>query len=405
MTDADMPADLFAEPPVLPPVYQDRTTLENYVTCAFMAWAIEAGHVQDASAPADTGSEVHRVVSEGVHQFATAGVPLREYLEIEIAKVRPDVQPDAIEALQRSLWAIDRLVTGRHPNDILAYQGGQGDRSGQLAVELLPATRTRGPIIATSEVDLLMAGTTAVEMQEVDFKSGHTPWTSTDVRDAFQFQMHALLAFAKFPTLEFLHTSVFLTREGWATPAVTFTRKRAEQFKSRLLQAVEYRRLMFAAAEVATEKMGYRFEDILSFVNMGAWLVALTEVAQEQKWQPCWPWKEKCEICPAINICPRAVHPHFRLQENPESFAEDTNVLEIQVAERKRALRAWRDQHEADLSGSRICFGLNAPKPSRKPTAAQYQFYSPPEPPPSPELPDVADELVKAFDKDANNER
>lgn len=401
---ADMPADLFAEAPVLPPIYLDRSTLERYTICPFRGWAVEAGHVQDTSPEAQTGQEVHRVIAEAIGQYATAGVPLREYLEIEIAKVRADVQPDAIEALQRSIWAIDRLVTGRHPNDVLAYQGGEGDRSGQLAVELLPATRTRGPIIITSEVDLLLAGTTAVEIEEIDFKSGHTPLTSTTVRDSFQFQMHAVLAFAKFPTLELLHTSVFLTREGWSTPAVTFTRKRAEQFKARLLQAVEHRRQMFAAAEAATAKIGAGFNPKGEPEAVKAWLLAFMEIPQQQKWLPCWPWKEKCELCPASHICPRAINPHWRLEEDPVKFTEDTNLLRMNLIQREESLRRYVTKH-GDIEGPGVCYGLREPKPPEKPRATAYRFYDPPKSPAPPPPPDVGDELAKAFEsKDASDD-
>jgi hypothetical protein len=90
------------------------------------------------------------------------------------------------------------------------------DRSGQLAADLIPADDDRGAVRLTSELDLLMATASEEELDWCDWKSGWKWWTATDVRDAFQFQMHAWLIFHRFPTVSRINCRVFMTREGFA---------------------------------------------------------------------------------------------------------------------------------------------------------------------------------------------
>lgn len=351
-----------------PPIYLDRSMLERYATCPFQGFAVETGLVTDNSPEADSGTAVHGVIAEAVGRYATDGIPLREYLEQEILMVRPDVQTDACAGLRRSIWAIDKFLTSRAPQDIIAYQGGEGDRSSQLAWELLPATKSRGPVMPTSEIDLLLAGGTKVELRSIDWKTGRRMWNTEDVKASFQFRMHAWLVFHKFPDLQLLHTQVWMTRLNILLPAVTFTRKMTQDFTGILLQAVEYRR---QAMENGTEP-------------------------------EAWPSPDKCLLCAAVHECPRATGQAFKLNENPIAFAHDTQVMKFVVDKRLADLRKYVDEREGDLRGEGIGFGLDAPKPPRKPSAKSYQFYDIPDEtkPDKPDAEAIKDGLAAEMQKD-----
>lgn len=343
-------ADFFKPPEELSPELLDRSTLDRYATCQLAGWAVETGKVLGAGKAADSGSEAHDVIAGGVAEYAAHGIPPREHIKAASLMTRPDVQPDVIDALKRAAWWIDNYLTSMHPNDLILFQGGEGNRSGQLAREILPATKEHGAIIGTSEVDLVVAGPTPVELFETDNKSGRTVWSTIDIKNSFQFGFHNWLIFGNFPDLQVLHTRVFMTRFGVATPWFRFTRKDAEQFEGRLLMAVKARS---DAMKLAAEGKEDQIE--------------------------CWCDADSILSCPAVHLSKRLKEPQADLAKNPAQFAEDTWVMENVLHNRKKSLRQWVAEH-GEITGGKIGFGLNAPKTPRKPTANQYIFYTPVEP-------------------------
>lgn len=340
-------ADFFKPPEELAPKLLDRSTLNRYADCQLAGWAVEAGKALGAGKAADSGNEAHDVIAGGVAEYAAHGIPPREFIQAGSLMTRPDVQPDVIEALKRAAWWIDNYLTSMHPNDLILYQGGQGERSGQLAREILPATGDRGPIIGTSEVDLVVAGPTPVELFESDWKTGRTVWTTPDIKDSFQFRFHAWLMFGNYADLEVLHVRVFMTRFCVATPWFRFTRKDADQFEGRLLMAVKAR------------------DDALK-------LAAAGKADQIE----CWCDADSILSCPAVHLSKRLKEPFADLAADPKRFVLDTWVMDNALNNRRKMLRQWVAEH-GDVEDGKICFGLNSPKTPRKPTAREFTFYAP----------------------------
>ena len=374
---------LFGGAPELPPVYLDRTTLERYARCPWQGWTVEVGHVEDVSFPADSGSEAHRVIGEAVAQYAREGIPPREYMEEELPKARPDVQPDVLAGVRPSLWAIGQFLTSRHPNDLIAYQGGEGDHSGQFAREFSAGTPEKPATIITSEVDMLLAGTTTSELLEIDFKTGHTSWSSVDVRDSWQFRLHAWLLFEAFPGLEYLHVDIWMTRLHSHAPTYTFVRKRMSDFDALLASAVQIRERMHLIEDAAQAKLKERKKKP-TFKNLVlAMLDALVEGrGPSDTFEMTIQEFDKCGACPAKLRCPHVLMPVKEIAEDPERYANDTNTMEAAVAFRKDLLRKHHEAH-GEIEGKTICFGLNAPKRVSKPRANEFKFYAP-EPEPQP---------------------
>lgn len=328
----------------LPPVILDRSTIERYATCPWQAYRVE--HMPPmGSEAADSGQEVHRIIASAVRGYATDGVPPRDMMEQELPKARPDVQPDVIEGLRSCIWRIDAMLTSHNPRDIIAYQDGEDDQAGQFAWDLLPATETRGPIRITSEIDLLMRGTTATEVEEMDWKSGHKHWRSSNVRDAFQFQLHAWLIFNNFPEVAQAHIAVWNTRLMGSTAPYTFRRdsRIMEDFTARLTQAVRRR-------DCAHDPDGVEPET--------------------------WPSHNKCRICDVVLDCPQAATTAIWLNTDPAAYAQATEVMALALAQRREDLRAYVDAHgEVDLGKGRL-FGLGESRRAKRPTLTQYKFYA-----------------------------
>jgi len=281
--------------------YLDRTPLQRWDECPFMALAVERGDVKDGGQAAESGILAHAAIAEAIAEFVgTGGQHFDDITPEDVCfDGRPDVQQDAWQAIRPSLWSIKKLLRGYNVNSILRYQGGKGRRSGQLGVPM------GGGVVATSEIDLLLAGETDVELEEIDWKTGRSPWTSTTVRQSFQFNFHAWQCFENYPDLELLHVRVWLTRFNQQTPRVTFTRKQATQF-------------------------GYRVHKI----NM-----IRGEVLRggEPEATP----GEGCVYCPAAHLCPHAKWPAKDIAENPALFAIDTELAKKVIDARLKAQREY----------------------------------------------------------------
>lgn len=348
---SDFPFDV--EPETFEPVYLDRSTLEGYTRCPFSAWAVETGKVDSGSVAADSGSEAHDVIAEAVDIYATEGIPPKEQMDGCMMSTRADIQPDVIEALKRSTWLIQNYLTNRNPADILLYDGGQGKQSGQLSWPILPANKTRGEIRPTSEVDLLIAGESADEVYETDWKTGQKVWYSSDVKKSFQFQMHSWLVFKNYPGVQKLYVRVFMTRKAQATSWVLFERKNIEAVEGRLGMAIEARR---QAMELADKGKSIEI--------------------------PCWCHAEACAWCPAVHLCPKLKgldgdNPTLvaLLADDPETFVQRTIVL-TELLERRQAItRMYVDEH-GEIEGKELSFGLKAPTKVKKPTKAMYKTYN-----------------------------
>lgn len=271
----------------------DRSTLENYATCPSRGVLLESGRVLNSSKLADAGSAVHDAFSAVVQLYLDfrgelSGADLRNEVRVHLQDSRPDIQPDAIRGGNAAVYAWVDFLKQLKPHAVLRFDGGEGQRTGQLAYDL-PLFGLR----ITSELDLLVATASAQVVEEIDYKSGYRPWTEADVFDSFQFQLHALLIFHNYPAVECVRIRVWSTRFNRLTYAAEFYRdKHLEQITARVESA---------AGEYA----------------------AYTGLQQA----PTWPSLEKCPKCPAAALCPAAAHVREFAADAP-SYIDELKVLE-----------------------------------------------------------------------------
>jgi hypothetical protein len=228
----------FDESPPLQTV--DRSTLERSANCPWQAKAIADGRCKSVGILAEVGEAVHVAFGEVLHSWidsrgAMSPMDLRQDLEFAVTNSRPDLQPQAIRAMQGALWQWSQLVYVINPHNILAFDGGEDiDRSGQLAIDF-PDLGVR----YTSEIDLLYQGDCPDVLEEVDYKTGWKEHTTEDIRDSFQFQSHAVLALEKYPKSQALRIRVFDTRSRQLSYAVHFPRERLHQWKVRIRSGID----------------------------------------------------------------------------------------------------------------------------------------------------------------------
>ena len=329
----------FDEPvtPQLCPV--DRSTLEMAAECPALERYISSGVAVHENRIMATGQEGHdavaRTISEYVASRGSMNVgELADYLTSEVLSARPDVQPDVIAAMRPSIWSWCRFIAGSDLRwqNILRWDGGEGEHSGQLAIPFDGLG-----LAPTSEVDLLTKPVAAPVLHLDDYKAGWKFHSHLDVATSFQFQFHWVLIAHNYPEIEALSVRVWNMRKNRRTHPVLFDRRDLDAFTARVRHAA------------------------------GVWLQNRHRLPGEAD---AWPGVEKCLDCPAARVCPKG-----KLNgETPVQLLEQYIVQTEAVKLLEK--RLWA---EVKRSGGDIvlpngdAFGNEKPRKTKKPTNPVYQ--------------------------------
>ena len=318
----------------------DRSTLETYAACPCQGQAVEQRRVMTASAPTEIGTEAHRVIAVAIAAFATGDVSaegIRELLHTGAQKSRPDVQPEVVSTLRGSAHMISQLLAfredgePRHPNDVMRFDGGEGDRSGQLAWE----PRLDLPV-CTGAVDLLLATESEAELDLYDWKTGRTWFNSTAVSQSFQFAFYSAMIFENYPDCDTVNVRVLMTRFSAMAPVVRFARTKLDDYTARILSAL-----------------------------------TIYDEHRDSPRPPTWPHTAKCQLCPASGICPEATRDVRDFADDPAAGLQQLAVLGAATKTLKAAARAyWKANGEFRAAG--LEFGMNKPAKKRAPVPDMY---------------------------------
>lgn len=332
----------------IPPVI-GRSELERWQSCPQQAAQVEGGHVSTGSIPATIGNEVHRILGEACkfrRVEAYTAFDLRQWITSEAAKSRPDVQPDVIDAIRYSVWKFVEILTTRpdsgeerHPEDIMRFDSGDGDMSGQLSADLVMSEDVT--IRVTGELDVLIATISPDELDLWDTKSGHAHHTATSVKSSFQFQVYCWLIWRNYPKCQRVTVRVFMSMKNQITSAVSFDRSEYFNIEQRIKSSVE----------AYLKYKGMKLEDV-----------------------PAWPELKKCTICDAVMVCPKAFEP---MATDPEQALRQLIVLQAK-ATRIKALLTIKVREDGELvygAGTRdsVAFGTGKPKKARAAICAVYK--------------------------------
>ena len=334
--------ELASVTPEPPPLLLDRSTLERYRDCPFQGAACELKLVDTGSPAADSGNEAHDAFSVLVFDYvasdgqATIGELVEAALTHAASTPRTDVQPDVLDAVRAGVYAIARDIMyrpdgqKRNPADILRFQGGPGERTGQVAYDIVTGAPRQAAIRLTCECDLLMAGDAKDELCLTDWKTGRTAWTAAMVRASFQFNFYAMVIMKTYPDCNRVWVRVWSPRTG-VTGWVPFTRRDADDCAALCLAIVINRNAALADPEKAV----------------------------------CWPDSDKCCRCPVVRTCPRAAAPAPMLAAAPEAFLEAFAIRQLQMDADEKAMKA-HCKVRGPIQAAGWVFGLKPPGTSRK---------------------------------------
>lgn len=319
----------------------DRSALERYAVCPRQARLIESGDVNTSSHIASVGQAIHDALGKTVTEYVEADNAIQYASELigfawmELTGARPDVQPEVLRAATKGFlypWA--NMLLGKNCDNVIRWDGGEDDRSGQLAWDVMD-------VRLTSELDLLLTGPAPELVENHDYKTGHKLWSEYDVRDSFQFQLHAWLVFNNYPEVQGVRTVVWMTRLQKRTYATLFDRDRdLPTITTRIRSAV------------------------------GEWAKWHDKPPEDC---PAWPTIEKCGICDAAPLCLKSGMMQQRLTENPGRFVDAMVAVSAGLAVAQKMAAAHVDEHGEIVSEGGNAFGREKPKAERKANAALYK--------------------------------
>lgn len=328
----------WVEAPQLIPV--DRSDLEA-VDCPSGMQFVRQGIVLNQSKAMDSGNAVHDAFSGATKSYVSSRGALNaqevagELQQNLLFDTRPDLIQDAWKGADPSVRGWSYFLTKLHAENILRFDGGEGDQSGQLAIDF-PDFGLR----PTSEIDFLHAGPSPEVIHEIDYKSGWKRWTAEDVANAFQFRFHALLILEAYPDIAAVDIRIWNTRFNDLTYGVRFRRDRDHE---PLMMEVRRRAELFAR---------YRNK------------------APDQC--PANPDHSRCLRCPAVSLCVLSKHLAAPIVD-PERYLLETSAMEKTVEARKELLaEAVRRSGRDIVARDGTCFGLDKPKANRKPSMSLY---------------------------------
>lgn len=323
----------------------DRSELEAFSLCPASAVISQSKLYVEATDAMNSGQAVHDVISQAIAEWIeTQGWIggdqghnqtryLADWIRGQATMARPDVQPDVMDALKGSAYAIAEFIAELHPNNIMRFDGGTGRRSGQIGWNVPSIGRC-----ITSELDLLVATPSKEVLDEHDWKSGQRrTWTAAEVRNSFQFGLHAWLVLRNYPDVNTLNVTIWPTRNVKSRCSVQFFRNDLQALENRILTAAQY----WAAYN------GKPLETV-----------------------PAWPSAEKCRLCSGAAFCP--LEPPQDVADDPAAYVGALVALGAKIDAMKEAAIAHVELTGRDIiTDDGLAFGFNKPI-ERKARAALY---------------------------------
>ena len=276
------------------PVTIDRSALEEFATCPFMAQAIRDGKVNNVNAMMDTGIECHKILQDAMEQCGGDTREVIGWLEAEAQTSRPDIQPQVLKALRGIKTTLCRIPAHK----IIGLEQ-------QYSAEFAPASGKQGAIVLTACIDMVIAGKDETEIHIHDYKTGWKQRSNTDAANAFQTCQYSWLIFKNYPDVNTIHFWYEQTRFGTRAYA-RITRGDFFNFAGRLQAAVS---LYMAGADDA------------------------------------WPDIEKCGWCPATSLCPHVIAEAYELNADPAAWIGQLIALSKRVTAMKSAGNAYVKEH------------------------------------------------------------
>ena len=274
--------------PSIEPVYLDRSKLERYASCPY-----KGKHTDDKTPkgePAQVGSEMHRIVAESLRWECTPDSSPAEYFKEEVAKARPDIQPQVIEAASKIVYQLGRI----RPQDILGVE---------YQIHTKPGIRHQGKeVILTTALDLVRQWQKIIRVD--DWKSVRGKLYNVDARLAFQSHFGTDILWDVFPNTDVVEWVYHCTRYG--TTAYARFERNAPWGMEGLTQRHAFRARTMQAVRL--------------------WMTECEEA---------WPEPKKCLWCEVAARCPHVKGDAADIAKDPQRFADQYIATQARMKQLK----------------------------------------------------------------------
>jgi len=285
----------------------DRSYAEGYGTCplqAFLSKKYDLDRQIDQEPLVTIGEEGHSLVKEAWDWAQGDRGAFVDYVENEMTKARPDIQPQILRHI--------RYLA----KEIASMSGEIMDVEQQIEAELDGYT-------CTAALDVLAAGNNSLIV--TDWKMGFKKRSNQETFDSFQTQFDTWILWQQYPDIDLVHW--FYKETRWGTTAYARLERNADSPQM---------------PELTQEKA---FE--------GRIRSTLRLIAEDSR--VAWPEPKKCSWCPAVLFCSQANASAKRMRCNPRKFVDEMVVLDARL-DRMREIAKFFYQQYGPMRGTKSSF-------------------------------------------------
>lgn len=298
------------EPEALADIVYDRSTLDMICRCPHQS-RLEQENPSETDDPLPVaGTIIHELVEETFEfcQDSQESSDMADYFMNELPKARPDLQPEVIQGAK----GLIRDLLHINPSSIIAWEK-------QLEHAVLPATPTRGRIVVTQCLDLLMYGF-GDELIIWDWKSGFKERTKQDAWNDMQAQCGAWLIWKNYDGEQVDAGGVVLPKMD----NVKFVFKETRKGRS-------------VEADYIRDKAPYALPDITHEMQIEARINTAIRLHMTGC-DDAWPSEKKCLWCSHVRECKHANLEAKSLADNPNDYVKQYEVIEALYKQMKKTL-------------------------------------------------------------------
>lgn len=302
--------------PELDPIIVRRSILETTCSCPYQAMMIREGKAENGGYLAEVGNEGHEVIKDAVswaksENGTTDKDELIKYIEEELPKARPDLQPEVLRSMRGIAKTLRRIPVEK----IVSVEK-------QYSHDLMGATKNRGKVTITCCMDLVLLAVTDTELHVHDWKTGFKKRSNSDVLTEFQTAFYCTVLFKVFPELERIHFWYEQTRFGDRVYGCADREKHLPDFEMRVFTALK---------------------DYLS-------------ESKEAR-----PDVDKCTYCCCIKECPHANAKAREINDDVSEYFAQYIALTARVKEMKDVMNAYCKVNE-EITYNDNVYGYVPPK-------------------------------------------
>lgn len=289
--------------PKHPRIEIDRSTLETVCMCPHQ-YQLAKKHKRPLQTKLPTiGSIEHKLIEEAIEEMRNMGADaMADFYVNELPKMRPDLQPELLLAgkyVARQLLHIRPwMITGCEF---------------QVEYEILPAIKSRGPILITMCLDLVITGMDDT-LIVIDWKSGYKKRSNTEAFMSLQAQCAALILWKQenFQHVDKIEFTYQETR--WGT---------------------------WAKAEFNRNKgYGYYLPDLTQEGAFETRLLECVRLILEDN-DETWPDPDKCAWCDYSDLCKDCNIAAMDFAQDREAYVKSTIVIEQVLKKRKDMMKTY----------------------------------------------------------------